>query len=110
MRAEHTVTALHYLRKPLNIQEQGSGPMPWQSRFVQPDTELLAIGTSKGALYIFDWQGRLLLDLQQAIAGMALLVSRSLHALASIAFMDPSCSSHSVDQSSLLEWQCQTID
>lgn len=49
--------------------------MPWQSRGTQPEAELLAVGTAKGALHVFDWQGRLLLDLPQAIPGMALLVS-----------------------------------
>ncbi len=78
MRSEHTISSVHFLRKPLNIEDQhSSGPMPWQSKGVQPDTELLAIGTGSGALHIFDWHGRLLLDLPQAIPGMALLVSLS---------------------------------
>ncbi|KAK9833623.1 hypothetical protein WJX74_000875 [Apatococcus lobatus] len=77
VRSEHAVTALHLVRKPLALDEQqSSGPMPWQSRGSSPDGELLAIGTAKGALHLFDWQGRLLLDLPQAIPGMALLAMK----------------------------------
>ena len=75
LRSESEVTALHFLRKPMGVNEQhSSGQMPWQSRNVRPETELLAIGTARGALHVFDWQGRLLLDLPQAIPGMVLLV------------------------------------
>ena len=76
VRSEHEVTALHFIRQPLGLQEQqSSGPMPWQSRGAPPDIELLAVGTARGALHVFDWQGHLLLDLHQAFSGMALLVS-----------------------------------
>lgn len=76
VQSEHEVAALQFLRRPLAAHDQqSSGPMPWQSRGTQPETELLAVGTAKGALHVFDWQGRLLLDLPQATPGMALLVS-----------------------------------